>query len=132
MVYSCYKCRKEVKEEERFIANYGEVLCSKCSRGVEPCTAMSMLLFDIPEDLSGVYFYFQKTGLEIKAELISVEHSREEIYIGFTGGSLSMPSESKIVKVKRPSNNVDKFEFCYLIKNNSDEVLGYIGKPHKS
>jgi hypothetical protein len=132
MIYSCYKCRKEVKEEERFIAYYGEVLCSECSRGVEPCTGMSMLLFDIPEDLSGVYFYFQKTGLVIKAELVSVEHSREEIYIEFTGGNLSISSESKIIKVKRPSNNVDKFEFCYLIKNYSDEILGYIGKPHNS
>lgn len=90
---------------------------------------MNRLFFDIGDDLSVIYYYFQKTDLIIKSELVSVEHSTEEIYIKFTGGGLSIWRDSTVLKVKKPSNTVGKFEFCYLIKNCDGEILGYIGKP---
>lgn len=128
ILYLCHKCKKEVSREERFIAFYGEVLCPECAKGVEQCTDMFELLFDIPSDLIGVYYYFNKSDLRIKSELVSVEHNLEEIYIQFTSGSLSIWKYSKIKKVKKPDNNKDRFEFCYLIKNCDGEILGYIGK----
>lgn len=126
--YSCNNCKKEVSREDRFIAFYGEVLCPECAKGVEQCTDMFELLYDIPVDPTGVYYYYQKTDLRIKSELTSVEHSRNDIYIQFTSGSISIWKDSKIKKVKKPSNNKNKFEFCYLIKNRDGEILGYIGK----
>lgn len=126
--YSCNKCHKEVKTKERFISYCGEVLCSECSKGVEPCSVTNRLFWDMEDDLSEIYFYLQKADLNIKSQLVSVEHNREEIYIEFTAGTLSIWRDSIIKEVKRPSNSEDKFEFCYLIKNNSGEVLGYIGK----
>lgn len=124
----CYKCKKEVDEVDKFIAFYGEILCNECSKGVEPCTSMFRLLFDIPQDLLGVYYYFSKTDLAIKAQLTSVEHSRESIYIQFTTGSIVISDTSTIKKVKKPRNNTGAFEFCYMIKNSEDEVIGYIVK----
>ncbi|WP_310939913.1 hypothetical protein [Clostridium sp. SHJSY1] len=126
----CYKCKQEVTEEEKFIAFYGEILCSECSKGVEPCTSMFRLLLDIPNDLSEVYYYFHKTDLTIKAQLTSVEHSREDIYIQFTTGSIVISDMSKIRKVKKPIHNTGTFEFCYMIKNSDNEVIGYIGKQN--
>ncbi|KGK81154.1 hypothetical protein [Clostridium sp. HMP27] len=127
-MYFCYKCNKEVIEEEKFIAFYGEVLCNECSKGVEPCSNMFRLLFDISEDLLGVHYYFQKTDLRIKSQLTSVEHSRESIYIQFTTGNIVISDTSTIKKVKKPSNNIGIFEFCYMIKNSDNEIIGYIGK----
>lgn len=126
--YLCNKCRKEVKAKERFISYCGEVLCSECSKGVEPCSVMNRLFWDMEGDLSQIYFYLQKVDLNIKSQLVSVEHSREVIYIEFTAGTILIWRGSIIKEVKRPSNSEDKFEFCYLIKNDLGEVLGYIGK----
>ncbi|MDP4144109.1 MAG: hypothetical protein Q8936_06430 [Bacillota bacterium] len=117
-----------MNEEERFIAYYGEVLCPECSQGVEPCTNIFSFLFDMPSDLNGVYFYLQKVDLSIKSEVTSIEHNREEIYIKFNAGSLSICENSMIKKVKKPSKVKGKFEFCYMIKNRDAETLGFIGK----
>lgn len=89
---------------------------------------MNRLFWNLEDDLSQIYFYLHKTDLNIKSQLVSVEHSREEIYFEFTAVTLSIWKDSIINEVKRPSNIKDKFEFCYLIKNNSGEVLGYIVK----
>lgn len=91
---------------------------------------MFRLLFDIPEDLSEVYYYFHKTDLTIKAQLTSVEHSRESIYIQFTTGSIVISDMSVITKLKKPSHNTGTFEFCYMIKNSENKVIGYIGKQN--
>lgn len=124
----CYKCKKKTDEVDKFISFYGEILCNECSRGVEPCSRMFRMLLDIPEDLSEVYYYFHKTDLTIKSQVISVEHSREDIYIQFTAGSIVISDTSIIKKVKKPSNDTNLFEFCYMIKNPNNEVIGYIGK----
>lgn len=104
------------------------MLCSECSKGVEPCSVMNRLFWDMEGDLSEIYFYLQRADLNIKSQLVSVEHSREDIYIEFTAGTILIWRGSIIKEVKRPSNSEDKFEFCYLIKNDLGEVLGYIGK----
>lgn len=131
MEYTCFKCKTKVKAEERFLAYYGEVLCPECSKGVEPCSDEFELLFDIPNDFREVYYYFNKTDLMIKAQLESIEHSREEVFIRFAGGSLSIWKESKVLKVKKPRGCKGKFEFCYSIGSCDGDSLGYIGKPCK-
>jgi hypothetical protein len=99
----------------------------------ESMSDMNDLFFDLGDgsSFSGIYYYLQKADLNIKSELISVEHSREEIYIKFTAGNLSIWKTSIVKKVKKPRNIKDKFEFCYLIKNYNGEFLGCIGKPYE-
>lgn len=89
---------------------------------------MHSFLFDIPSDLKGVYFYLEKVDLRIKSEITSVEHNREEIYIKFSSGSLSIWADSVIKKVKKPNKVKGEFEFCYMISNRDGETLGFIGK----
>lgn len=93
---------------------------------------MFELLFDLPKDLSKVYYYLHITNLKIKSEIYSVEHNRDEIYIQFSCGNLSISSDSAIIKVNKPKESEEQFEFCYLIKNRDGEVLGYIAMPCES
>lgn len=83
---------------------------------------------ELKEQLQKGTFYYYKSNLFIKSEIIKVV-VMEGIFleISFECGNADTFIEN-IIPVKRPPNIVKKFEWCYKLKNEDDECIGYIGK----
>ncbi|MBC5630633.1 hypothetical protein H8S20_17380 [Clostridium sp. NSJ-6] len=86
----------------------------------------------LKHDLEDAYFYMHIPNLIIKLPISEVVVSEDGINLelGTDGNStLTIWKEaSEVIKVRRPSNIVGIFEYCYLIKNEYKEPIGYIGK----
>jgi hypothetical protein len=103
-------------------------LCKKCSVGVKPCTDRQKLLCEKMEE---GFYYFYKFDLFIKLKIEKVVYLGEETKILFKGknGHLNIWLDSQIKKISRPGNIIQKFDWCYILKDSEGEILGYIGRP---
>lgn len=72
-------------------------------------------------------FYYHKFGLLVKGKVnLVLELSENSLNVNFVGGCVDVYAD-KIKSVKRPSNIIKKYKWCYLLKNEYDEIIGYIG-----
>ncbi|MEG0368299.1 MAG: hypothetical protein RR585_15750 [Coprobacillus sp.] len=127
MKYHCYNCKSKIEESVRFIEESGKVLCEVCSIGTTPCTDRDRFIIDlIGEDLRDIYYYFYRDELFIKSPILAVDHRNLEVI--FQNGSINITKDIEIIKIKRPSNIIKTFKWCYKLSNKDNELLGYIGK----
>jgi hypothetical protein len=84
--------------------------------------------------LEGTY-YFQRLDVFIKSKVINAEVLQddfEEEYfldIELEHGHVGVNKYSKVRAINRPCNMVIPFEWCFAIKNQDGDFIGYIGKP---
>lgn len=81
----------------------------------------------VNENLIEGTYYFIKGELFIKSKIIDIEENGTTLNIKFTCGELEVQEEN-LIKVRRPCNLIQKFIWCYILRNSSNEVIGYIGK----
>ena len=86
-----------------------------------------MNIEELKQQLKEGTFYFHKFGLIISSKVnLILENSQNTLNISFNGGMVDVYMD-KIKPVKRPSNIIEKFVWCYRLKNEWDEEIGYIG-----
>lgn len=83
-------------------------------------------------DLEEAYYYMYQPNLIIKLPIVDVSISESGVTLELgTDGDSSITiwkDASEVVDVRRPDMIIAKFEWCYLIKNEYKEPIGYIGK----
>ena len=127
MKYHCYKCKVNIDEETRFTEASGKLFCNVCSVGATPCTDREKFIESIVgEDLKDVSYYFYNDNLFIKSSILSVDHRNLEVI--FQNGSVVISKDVKITKIKKPSNVIKKFKWCYSLRDKYGELLGYLCK----
>ena len=75
----------------------------------------------------GTFYYFM-FGMHISSKITEVKVWKSDsktIEIKFEGGELY---SDKFESVNKPSNVIAKFEWCYKLKNEYGDCIGYIGK----
>ncbi|OOM16750.1 hypothetical protein [Clostridium saccharobutylicum] len=72
-------------------------------------------------------FYYHKPSLFIKSQVTNVVDNGDFLEVAFEGGNVDIFIED-IKQVRRPGNLVASFAYCYMLKNEDDEIIGYIGK----
>lgn len=74
-------------------------------------------------------FYFYKFGLLVKLQVAEVIDKEDFIELNFAnnGGYVDVFMEH-MQKVRRPGNIIAKFDWCYSLKNDYEDHIGYIGK----
>lgn len=74
-------------------------------------------------------FYFYKFGLLVKLPVAEVIDKEDFIELNFAnnGGYVHVFVEH-MQKVRRPGNIISKFDWCYSLKNDYEDHIGYIGK----
>ncbi|MFQ7000595.1 MAG: hypothetical protein ACLRRH_04530 [Clostridium sp.] len=74
-------------------------------------------------------FYFYKFGLLVKLPVAEVIDKEDFIELNFAnnGGYVDVFMEY-MQKVRRPGNIIAKFDWCYSLKNDYGDLIGYIGK----
>lgn len=74
-------------------------------------------------------FYFYKFGLVVKLPVAEVTDKEDFIELNFAnnGGYVDVFVEH-MQKVSRPGNIIAKFDWCYSLKNDYEDHIGYIGK----
>lgn len=82
----------------------------------------------LKEQIKEGTFYYQKFDLLFKDRIKEAIAAAPGILeVSFECGHVTVFID-KMKKVKRPSNIIAEFEYCYLLKNSYDEYIGYIGK----
>lgn len=82
---------------------------------------------ELKEQLLKGTFYYYKSNLFIKSEITRVvEMEGIFLEISFECGNVDVFIDN-IKPVRRPGNIIAKFEWCYLLKNEDNECIGYIG-----
>lgn len=82
---------------------------------------------DLEKLKQGTFYYFI-FGMYISSKIIEVkawESDSKTIEIKFVGGELY---SDKFENVNRPCNVIANFEWCYKLKNEYGDCIGYIGK----
>lgn len=83
---------------------------------------------ELKEQLQQGTFYYHKFGLLVKGKVnLILETSKDTLNVSFTGGCVDVYID-KIKPIRRPGNIIANFEYCYMLKNEYDECIGYIGK----
>lgn len=83
----------------------------------------------LKHDLEEATFYYSKSDLVLRLPVLDISKSDDGISLELGDNShLIIWHDSEVKKVKRPSNFIGEFEYCYLIKNSEKENIGYIGK----
>lgn len=85
----------------------------------------------LKHDLEEAYYYLYLPNLIIKLPIVDIAESDSGIALtlGDNNGELIIFKEaSEVRRVRRPDNIIGNFEWCYLIKNEYKEPIGYIGK----
>lgn len=80
------------------------------------------------EKLKEGIFYYSILGMHISSKIIDVEvwkNDSKTIEIKFEGGQLYSDS---FESVNRPSNLIADFEWCYKIRNEYGDFIGFVGK----
>lgn len=76
------------------------------------------------------FYYFYKNDLFIKSRIININSDiNGDLEVIFENGKLNIWEDTVVESVRRPSNIVIGFEWCYKIKNVYGDIVGYIGKP---
>ena len=87
--------------------------------------------------LEGTYF-FQKHDVYFESKIKNFEiikncfDEEDFLDIELENGHVGIGEYSKVAKIKRPSNIVKLFDWCFAIRNIDGEHIGYIGKPTKT
>lgn len=90
----------------------------------------------LKHDLEEAYFYMKISDLYIKLPIVEVIQGEETNPDGMTlmlgnddaSHLIIWRDGTEVKKVRRPSNIIGNFEYCYLIKNSDKELVGYIGR----
>lgn len=84
---------------------------------------------ELKDQLSKGTFYYYKFGMHIKSKvtLVLLNKDEETLYIHFNGGWIEADIES-IKEIRRPGNIIATFKWCYILKNEYDDCIGYIGE----
>lgn len=86
----------------------------------------------IKRNLEDGFFYFQLHNVFIRAKIKRVVGRKtltKYLIIEFENGNIDIHSKTRVTEIKRPKNILTEFEWCYEIRNEDDEFLGYIGNP---
>ena len=76
-------------------------------------------------------FYYHKFGLLIESEInLVLQVDEGKLTVCFNGGIVDVYRDC-IQEVSSPSESLNKFEWCYKLKNYYDETIGYIGEIKK-
>lgn len=81
----------------------------------------------LKQQLTTGTFYYYIDSLFIHAKVKNVCELSKFLHIDFEGGAVDVAMD-KIKLIKRPSNIVEKFNWCYILKSYNDECIGYIGQ----
>lgn len=82
---------------------------------------------ELKEQLQEGTFYYHKFGLLVKGKVnIVLQVSENTLNVSFVGGCVDV-YRYKIKPVKRPANIIAEFKWCYVLKNEYDDVIGYVG-----
>lgn len=83
---------------------------------------------ELKEQLKNGAFYYYKFGLLIKGKVKMVLQSDDNtLNVNFEGGTVDIYLDT-IKPIRRPGNIIEKFKWCYILKNYDDECIGYIGE----
>ncbi|WBW97589.1 hypothetical protein [Oceanirhabdus sp. W0125-5] len=123
--YSCYECGVAVPKEH-FTAENGVILCEECSQGVKPCSDRKKFLIT---DLTEGYFYFYKHDLFIKSRITGLNPLGEGLELKFENGEVNIWGNTSVQAIRRPSNIICEFYWCFIVKNTYGDIIGYVGKP---
>lgn len=88
---------------------------------------------ELIEQLKQGAFYYNRPGISFKSKVKSIELLKEkndQFNIYFEGGQISVFNYG-ISKILRPENMINTFVWCYKLKNEYDECIGYIGEIKK-
>jgi hypothetical protein len=81
---------------------------------------------NLEEKLKVGHFYYNKFGLFIKAKIKEIIAEDNKINITFEGGNAET-TLNKIEASENKTNVASRFDWCYKIKNEFGEEIGYIG-----
>lgn len=83
---------------------------------------------ELIEQLKQGTFYYYKFGLLIKSKIDKVNIVEDDfVCISFECGHVYVFLKN-VKAVKRPGNIVANFKWCYTLKNDDNECIGYIGQ----
>jgi len=82
----------------------------------------------LKEQLQQGTFYYHEFGLLVKGKVnIVLQNSETTLNVSFIGGTVDVYMD-KIKPIRRPENIIANFDWCYQLKNEYDDIIGYIGK----
>ena len=77
--------------------------------------------------LTGTFYYY-KSGLWIQSKVNgAVIIENDYLMVSFEGGHADAFLKN-VKPIRRPGNIVRKFNWCYILKNDENECIGYIGE----
>lgn len=83
-------------------------------------------------DLEETFYYLNIPNLIIVLPIIDIAASEDGVILTLDEDNTSSitiwKEASEVKRVRRPSNIVGGFKWCYLIKNEYKENIGYIGR----
>ncbi|NLK23562.1 MAG: hypothetical protein GX309_06185 [Clostridiales bacterium] len=83
---------------------------------------------NLKEQLSKGTFYYSNFGLYIVSKVTEItEESEDYLTIKFECGYTNVFTNN-IKPIKRPCNIINTFTWCYILKNEYDDHIGYIGE----
>lgn len=83
---------------------------------------------ELKEQLKQGTFYYHKFGLFVKGKVnLVLQSSNDTLNVNFIGGCVDVYKDN-IKEIRGPGNIIADFEWCYMLKNEYDDIIGYIGK----
>ena len=87
-----------------------------------------MSIKELKEQFKAGTFYYYIDSLFIHAKVEDIcSIGKDSIRIAFEGGAVTIGID-RIKPIRRPSNIVEKFSWCYILKSYDNECIGYVGK----
>ncbi|MBC2459389.1 hypothetical protein [Clostridium beijerinckii] len=83
---------------------------------------------ELKEQLLKGTFYYSNSNILVKGKVYNViSYDDGQLEILFHGGIVDLYKD-KLTKVRRPPNIISVFKWCYSLKNDDNECIGYIGE----
>lgn len=86
----------------------------------------------LKRDLAEAHYYLNIPNLIIVLPITDIAVSEDGLILTLgednTSSITIWKEASEVKKVRRPTGIIGEFEWCYLIKNEYKENIGYIGK----
>ena len=86
----------------------------------------------LKRDLEDAHYYLNIPNLIIVLPITDIAASEDGLTLTLgednTSSITIWKEASEVKKVRRPTGIIGEFEWCYLIKNEYKEDIGYIGK----